>query len=83
MIAAIRQAQFEAAWYYSIVVAAMVILLFVGLGWALAGAVRMWRGGDRPAGAIVGAAAVSTTLFLIGMLIAGGVAIVATGGTGA
>jgi len=67
--APVREADFQAAWYYSLLL--FVILLLVGGGVYMArSAVRpLWRGGDRgPALAVLAAASVAL-LFLLSMLI--------------
>jgi hypothetical protein len=66
---AAREADFQAAWYYSLVL--FVILMVAAIGFQLArSAVRpMWRAGDRgPALAVLAAASVAM-LFLLSMLV--------------
>ena len=69
----LTEGQFQSAWYYSIVVAAMVALVLTGCGWALRGAVRVWRSGDHAAGSAIAAGSLTGTAILIGLLIAGAV----------
>ena len=81
LLAQIRSAQFQAAWYFSILVAAMVVLVGVGCAWAVRGGLRVYRT-DRGAGAVILAASVFTTLALLGMLVAAAIGLVRTGGGG-
>ncbi len=82
MIGEIREAQFQAAWYYSIIAIAMLIMLLAGFGWACVGAARVWRSGDHgPAALILGASSVAA-LLLIGLGVAAFVGLIATGGVG-
>ncbi len=81
-MADVSEGQFQAAWYFSIVAAAMFILMCVGGAWAVRGGIRVWRAGDRGAGAIITAAAVTTMLALLGLLLAAAVGLVRTGGVG-
>lgn len=69
-IADINEGQFQAAWYYSIIAAALLALVLYGGVWAVRGAVRVWRGGEREAGVVFGAAAVTAVLIFVGFLIA-------------
>lgn len=69
--APINEGQFQSAWYYSIIVAAMVILVLVGTAWSMRGAARVWRDGDHAAGSVIAAATLTGTLILIGLLLAG------------
>ena len=62
-----RAAQFQAAWYFSLLMFAMLLLVFVGTGYALAGARRMWRGGVRGPAAILAGATVLSFLGIVGM----------------
>ena len=80
--AEVREAQFQAAWYYSLIIAAMFLLMCIAGGWGLRGGMRIWRGGDRPAGALITAACVGTVLALTGMLLAAAVGLARTGGMG-
>jgi hypothetical protein len=64
-----READFQAAWYYSLLL--FVVLMLAAGGFFLArSAVRpMWRSGDRgPALAVIAAASVAM-LFLLSMLV--------------
>jgi hypothetical protein len=78
----VPESHFQAAWYYSLVVAGMFSLILLGSGWALRGAARIWRDGDHAAGAVIAAATLTTLSIFVGILIAGIVGLVATGGTG-
>lgn len=70
LLADINEGQFQAAWYYSIVAAALLALTLYGGAWAVRGAARIWRGGDPQAGAVFGAAAVTAVLIFVGFLLA-------------
>lgn len=70
-LADISEGQFQAAWYYSIIVAAMFILVLIGGGYALQGAIRVWREGDHAAGGVIAAAALTGVLIMVGFLLAG------------
>ena len=69
--APINEGQFQSAWYYSIIIAAMVFLVLLGAGWALRGAMRVWRDGDHAAGTIIAAATLTGTFVLLGLFLAG------------
>ena len=62
-----RAADFQAAWYLSLI--ALVILgIVVGAGaWVLAGARRMWRAGDHGPATLIAAATVFSLLAFLGM----------------
>jgi hypothetical protein len=62
-----RAAQFQAAWYFSLLLLAMLLLMFIGTGYALAGARRMWRSGVRGPAAILAGATVFGLLAIVGM----------------
>ena len=68
---AVTAGQFQAALYYSLVVAALLFLTLLGGGWALRAARRIWRGGDGPAAAILAGAALTGVLIMLGFVIAG------------
>jgi hypothetical protein len=82
MISEIREGQFQAAWYYSIIVIAMLVMLLIGIGWAGVGAMRVWRSGERGPAALILAASSLGLLVLVGLGIAAFVGLVATGGRG-
>ena len=82
MIAEIREAQFQAAWYYSIIIIAMLVMLFAGIGWAWVGAARVWRAGEHGPAALIVAASTVGVLVLIGLGLAGLIGLLATGGRG-
>lgn len=69
VLADISAGQFQAAWYYSIVAAALLFLTLYGGGWAIRAAARIYRT-DAPAGALLGAAALTAVLIMVGFLIA-------------
>lgn len=70
MLADINAGQFQAAWYYSIVAAAILALTLYGGGWAVRAAARIWRAGDPQAGAVLGAAAMTAVLILVSFIVA-------------
>jgi hypothetical protein len=54
-----RSAQFQAAWYFSLLLFAILLLIVVGTAYALVGARRLWRSGEHgPAAALAGAVTV-------------------------
>ncbi|MFN2581529.1 MAG: hypothetical protein ABR498_02165 [Candidatus Dormibacteria bacterium] len=67
----ISEGQFQSAWYYSIIIAAMVILVLLGTGWSLRGAVRVWREGDHAAASVITVATLTGTFILIGLFLTG------------
>ena len=77
-VAGIPESHFQAAWYYSIIIAALVVLSAMGGGWALAGAWRVWRSGDRAAASVIALATAVALLIFLGFLLAAGVGLVAS-----
>lgn len=71
----LREGDFQAAWYYSIVLSAMVLLAAVGTVVALRAARKIWRTGDRGAALVIGASVAIAALFLFGILVAVSVAL--------
>jgi hypothetical protein len=69
-LADINEGQFQAAWYYSVVAAGVFALVLYGGVWAVRGAVRMWRFGEREAAVVFSAAAITAVLIFVGFLIA-------------
>jgi hypothetical protein len=70
-----RAAQFQAAWYFSLLLSAILLLIVLGSAYALLGARRLWRGGEHgPAAVLAGAVTLAFVAF-IGMyaVIVGGV----------
>ena len=71
-----RDSDFQAAWYYSIVLFAMVVVTAWGTWWATGSLRAMWRRGDRGmAATIAGAVGVAFLTFasmLLTVAIAGG-----------
>lgn len=82
MISEIRVAQFQAAWYYSIIALAMLVMLLAGFGWAWVGAVRVWRAGEHGPAALILAASSVGLLVMIGLGVAAFVGLVVSGGRG-
>jgi hypothetical protein len=70
-----RAAQFQAAWYFSLLLSAILLLTVLGAAYALIGARRLWRAGEHgPAAVLAGAVTLAFAAF-IGMyaVIVGGV----------
>lgn len=82
MIGEIRAAQFQAAWYYSILVVAMLVMLLTGVMWAWVGAARVWRAGDHGPALLIVAASTVGLLVLVGLALAALIGLLATGGRG-
>ena len=82
MIAELREGQFQAAWYYTILIIAMLVMLVAGTGWAWAGAARVWRAGDHGPAALIIAASTVGLLVLIGLGLTGLIALLEAGGHG-
>ncbi|MBV8446209.1 MAG: hypothetical protein JOZ92_09860 [Candidatus Dormibacteraeota bacterium] len=82
LLADVPESHFQAAWYYSIVLAAMVTLMALGGGWIGAGVLRIWRAGDRAAAMVIAGAAAAALLFFGGALLAGIVGLINTNGQG-
>ena len=82
VIGEIRVAQFQSAWYYSIIALAMLVMLLAGFGWAWIGALRVWRAGERGPAALIMAASSVGLLVLVGLGAAAFVGLVVTGGRG-
>jgi hypothetical protein len=60
-----RAAQFQAAWYFSLLLSAILLLIVLGVVYALIGVRRLWRGGEHgPAAALGGAITVALLAFL-------------------
>ncbi|MBJ7610638.1 MAG: hypothetical protein JF887_14620 [Candidatus Dormibacteraeota bacterium] len=60
-----RAAQFQAAWYFSLLLFAILLVVFLGAGYALAGIRRLWRSGEHgPAAVLAGAVTVSLLTFI-------------------
>jgi hypothetical protein len=69
-----RAAQFQAAWYYSLLLFAILLLIVLGAAYALVGIRSMWRGGER------GPAAVLLGVVMVSLLALGGMYATAIGG---
>jgi hypothetical protein len=74
-----RAGQFQAAWYFSLLLFAILLLVVLGTGYALLGVRRLWRSGAYgPAAMIAGAVTLSFLsvagfyAVAIGWLVAGG-----------
>lgn len=64
----LRAADFQASWYLSIVIFAIVVLVAAGAVLSLRAVRPMWRAGDRPLAVVVGTVAAVGALFFILML---------------
>jgi hypothetical protein len=82
VVADIPYSHFQAAWYFSIVLFAMLVLMLMGGGWAFIGVSRVWRSGDRAAASVIGVATMVALLFFIGAFIAGIAGLINTSGQG-
>lgn len=69
-----RAAQFQAAWYFSLLLAAILLLILLGIGYASAGIRRLWRQGEHGPAAVLAGAIAFAFLAFIGMyaVMAGG-----------
>ncbi len=63
----LRAAQFQAAWYFSLLLATILLLVVVGSGYALVGARGLWRDGQRGPAAAVAAGTVFGFIALASM----------------
>lgn len=68
----ITAGQFQAAWYYSIIAAAVLALTLYGGGAAVRAAARIWHAGDPPAATMIAVAAITGVLIFVGFLAAAG-----------
>lgn len=60
-----RAAQFQAAWYFSLLLSAILLLILLGVGYSLNGVRRLWRAGEHgPAAALAGAITVAFLAFV-------------------
>jgi len=82
MIAEIREGQFQAAWYYTIIAIAMLVMVLTGIGWAWVGAARVWRTGAHGPATVILVASTVGMLVLVGLAIAALIGLFATGGRG-
>ncbi len=62
-----RAAQFQAAWFFGLVILVILGLTLVAAGFVLRGAMRMWRAGDHGPAAIVGGATLLSVAAFLGM----------------
>jgi hypothetical protein len=69
-----RAAQFQAAWYFSLLLFAILLLIVLGAAYALVGIRSMWRTGER------GPAAVLLGVVMVSLLALGGMYATAIGG---
>lgn len=60
-------ADFQAAWFYSLLLFAILLLIVLGTAYALVGTRRMWRNGERGPAAVIAAAVVFSFIAFTGM----------------
>jgi hypothetical protein len=65
----VREADFQAAWYYSLVLFVILMLAIAGFVLARSAVRPMWRAGDRGAALVVAAAASVAMVLLLSMLV--------------
>jgi hypothetical protein len=75
-----RAAQFQAAWYFSLLLLVMLMLVLIGSGYGLAGARRLWRSGVHGPAAALAGAVVFSLLAIVGMYATGIGGLVSIGG---
>ncbi|HEY7926133.1 MAG TPA: hypothetical protein VIG86_01795 [Candidatus Dormibacteraeota bacterium] len=78
-----RAAQFQAAWYFSLLLSAILLLILLGIGYALSGIRRLWRDGEHGPAAVLAGAITIAFLAFIGMyaVMIGGLIVVQRGGS--
>lgn len=62
-----RAGQFQAAWYYSLLLFAILLLVVLGTAYALLGVRRLWRDGAHGPAAVIAGAVTVFFLVIIGM----------------
>jgi hypothetical protein len=62
-----RAAQFQAAWYFSLLLFAILLLVVLGTAYALVGARRLWRSGAHGPAAVIAGAVTVNFLAIAGM----------------
>lgn len=78
----VRAAEFQAAWYYSLLLFVILFLVLLGTGYALLGVRGLWRSGERGPAAVLGGALTVAFLALVGMYIVAVGGLFATHGLG-
>lgn len=79
-----RAAEFQAAWYLSLLASAILLAVLVAAGYAAAGVVRMWQGGEHGPAAVLAGAITAMLLVIAGMYVVGiGGLLAVHGGAGA
>jgi hypothetical protein len=70
-----RAAQFQAAWYFSLLLFAILLLIVLGTAYAGLGVRSLWRGGEHGPAAVMAGALTIALLAFFGMyaVIVGGV----------
>lgn len=66
-----RAAEFQTAWYFSLLASAILLAVLVGAGYALGGVVRMWQGGEHGPAAVLAGAITAMLLVIAGMYVVG------------
>ncbi len=62
-----RAAQFQAAWYFSLLLSAILLMIVLGLAYSMVGVRRLWRSGERGPAAVLAGAITFALLALVGM----------------
>ncbi len=70
-----RAAQFQAAWYFSLLLSVILLLILLGVAYTMVGIRRLWRDGERGPAAVLASAITLAFLAFVGMyaVIVGGV----------
>jgi hypothetical protein len=78
-----RAAQFQAAWYFSLLLFTILLLVVLATAYALIGVRRLWRSGAHGPAAVIGGAVTVFFLVIAGMYATGiGGLLVIQGGGG-
>lgn len=77
----LRAAQFQAAWYYSLLLAVMLLVVLVGSAYAIGGARGLWRRGEHGPAAVIVGAVVFALVALVGMYAVGIGGLISVGGS--
>jgi hypothetical protein len=62
-----RAAQFQAAWYFSLLLSAILLLIVLGIAYSLVGVRRLWRSGEHGPAAVLAGAITVAFLAFVGM----------------
>ena len=77
----LRAAQFQAAWYFALLLATILLLIVLGAAYALAGVRGLWREGEHGPAAVLAATVVVTLAALLGMYAVGIGGLIAASGS--